>query len=206
MNEPVTVLTDYLLASVAVGLAWRLFRSGSHPSVPRLLWAVSFLALGIAALVGGAWHGIPPNVLPSLRRYLWSITYVTIGLADLLILAGATRAALARWPSVALLVLLTGRFLVYAALILARRDFRDVGYEYGVTLLFLLAFGLDLARRRERAAGFVLGGVLVSFGGGLVQSLGLHLHPQFNNNDLFHVIQMAAIWLFFHAGLLLRGR
>ena len=50
-------------------------------------------------------------------------------------------------------------------------------------------FGLDLARRREHAAAFVLGGVGVSFAGGLVLSSGLSLSEQFNQNDLYHVIQ-----------------
>jgi hypothetical protein len=204
MNEPTTVLTDYLLASMALALARRLSCSGSHPTVLRLLWGASFLALAVAAFVGGTWHGIPPHAVPTLRQQLWAITYVTIGLADLLILAGAARAAMAGGPRVAVLALVAGRFLVYAALILERRDFRDVACEYGVTLLLLLVFSIDLARRRERAAGFVLGGVLVSFAGGLAQSLRFDLHPQFSHNDLFHVIQMGGLWLLFRAGLLLR--
>lgn len=206
MNEPTTVLTDYLLAALAFLLALRLSSSGPSPSFSRGLWAASFLALALAAAVGGTWHGLPPDVLPSLRYHLWSITYAAVGLADLLILAGATWAALPRRPRVVALVLLVGRFLVYAALILSRRTFRYVGYDYAVTLLLLLAFGLDLLRRSERAARFVVAGALVSFVGGLVQYLRLSLHPQFNNNDLFHIIQMAGIGLFFRGGLLLRDR
>jgi len=206
MSEPATVLTDYVLAAVALGLAWRLSGSRSRASVPALLWAASFVALGLAALVGGTWHGIPPDVLPSLRRSMWSVTYVAIGFADLLILAGATRAALTRWPTVAVVLLLTARFLIYAGLILGRRDFRYVACEFAVTVVLLLAFGLDLARRREPAAAFVLSGVLLSFAGGLALWLGLNLHPQFNNNDLFHVIQTAGVWLFFQGALRLRDR
>ncbi len=207
MSEPTTVLTDYLLAALAFGLARRLSCPGFSPPLSRRLWAASFFVLAVAALVGGTWHGIPPDVLPSLRHYLWSITYVGIGLADLLILAGATRAALPlSGLRVAALVLLTGRFLVYTALILAERDFRLVGYDYAGTLLLLVAFGLQLTRRSERAGGFVLVGVLVSFAGGLIQALHLGLHSQFNHNDLFHVIQMAGIWVLSRAGLLLRDR
>lgn len=206
MNEPTTVLTDYILAALAFALARQLSRPSSPPSVSRRLWAASFLALAVAAVGGGTWHALPQDVLPSLRYHLWSITCIAIGLANLLILAGATWAALPRGVRVVALVLITGRFLAYAAFILAQRDFRYVVYDYAVTLLLLLAFGLDLMRRSERAARFALGGVLVSFVGGFVQYLRLSLHPQFNNNDLFHVIQMAGIWLLFRAGLLLRDR
>jgi hypothetical protein len=207
MNEPTTVLTDFLLSVLGLVLARRLSRSGSPLPVSRRLWGASFVALAVAAVVGGTWHGIPPDVLPTLRRHLWSIAYTAIGLADLLILAGATRAAVPRGPgAVGVLVLLTGRFLAYTALILTQRDFRYVGWDYLVTLLFLFAFGLDLVRRGERASHFVLGSVLLSGAGALVQYLRLSPHPRFNDNDLFHVIQMAGIWLFFRAGLLLRDR
>jgi hypothetical protein len=202
MSEPTTLLTDYLLATLSLVLALKLMRPGLLPSVARRLWAGSFLALMVAAVVGGTWHGLGPAGLPWLRHDLWSITYTAIGLTDLLLLAGAA-CALPPGPRVVALALLMGRFLVYAALILDLRDVRYVAYDYGVTLLLLFAFGLDLLRRRERAAGFVLAGALVSFAGGLVQALHLSPHPQFNGNDLFHVIQMVGIWLFFRAGLLL---
>ena len=204
VNEPTTLLTDYLLAALAFVLARRLSRSRWLPSVSRLLWAASFLAIAVAALFGGTWHGIPPTAVPALRYHLWSITYVTIGIADCLILAGAARATLPRGPRAAALALLTGRFLVYAALILGQRGFRYVGYDYLVTLLLLLVFGFDLRRRGEPAAAFVLGGALVSLAGGLIEALHVRLHPQFNENDLFHVVQMVGIWLFYLGGLRLR--
>ena len=206
MSEPTTVLTDYLLAAVALGLAWRLCRSSPRPSCPARLWAASFAALGVAALVGGTWHGLPAGAWPLLRRSLWSITYVAIGLADLLILAGATRAALTRWPTTAVVILLTARFLTYAGLVVERREFRYIAIEFGVTVFVLFVFALDLARRREPAAVFVLGGTLLSFGGGLVLWLGLSPHAQFNNNDVFHLIQTGGIWLFFQGARRLRVR
>lgn len=205
MNEPTTLLTDYLLAALGLVLALRLSRSSPLPR-SRGLWATSFVALAVAGLAGGTWHGIHPDTLPTLRYHLWSITYVMIGLADLLIVAGAAWAALTRGPRAVALVLLTGQFLAYVVLILGQRDFRYVGYDYLGALILLFAFGLDLGRRRAPAAGFVLGGVLASFAGALVQSQHLGPHPQFNHNDLFHVLQMAGVWLFYRGGLLLGDR
>jgi hypothetical protein len=206
MSEPTTVFTDYALAAVALALAWRLSRLRPRASAPGRFWAASFAALAVAAFVGGTWHGIPADAAPAFRYLLWSITYVAIGVADLLMLAGATRAALPRWAGAAVLTLLTARFLAYAGLVVGSREFRFVAFEFGVTLLLLLAFALDLARRREPAAAFALAGVLLSFGGGLVVALGVSLHPRFNHNDLFHVIQTGGVWLFFQAALLLRSR
>ena len=202
MNEPTTVVTDYLLAALAFVLALRLWRSGFPPPRSRRLWAASFVVVAGAALTGGTWHGIPPDALPLLRHHLWSITYVLIGFADLLILLGATWAALPRRSRAVALGLLTGRFFAYAVVILGQRDFRYVGYDYLGTLVLLFAFGLYLGRRRAPAAGFVLGGASVCFIGALVQSLRVGPCLGLNHNDLFHVIQMAGVWLFYRGGLL----
>lgn len=204
MSEPTTVLTDYALAVVALVLAARI--ASVRPRMPRAarLWAASFVALAVAAVVGGTWHAIPHDVLPSLRYWMWSITYVAIGLADLLLLAGAAQEGLSGWPRRAALALIAGRFLAYAAYVVAVRSFGAVALEFGLTLTCLLAFGLDLARRREPGAAFVLGGVATTFAAGLVLALRLSLHPRFNHNDLFHVIQIAGIWLLFRGALLLR--
>jgi hypothetical protein len=206
VNEPTTLVTDYLLAVLALVLPFRLSPSGSPRPRSRRLWAASFVAVAVAALAGGTWHGIHPDTLPMLRHHLWSITYVMIGLADLLILAGAAWATLRHRPRAVALVLLTGRFFAYAVLILEQRDFRYVGYDYLGTLILLFIFGLDLGRRRAGAAGFVLGGVLVSCTGALVLSQHLGPHPQFNHNDLFHVLQMGGVWLYYRGGLLLDDR
>jgi hypothetical protein len=159
----------------------------------------------VAALAGGTWHGILPDVLPSLRCALWSTTYVAIGLADLLLLAGATRASLGPATGGAVLALLAARFLAYAGLVVSLRQFRVVAAEFGVTLVLLLAFALDLARRREPAAVHVLAGAGLSLAGGLVLALDLRPHPRFNDNDLFHVIQTGGVLFLFQAALLLRG-
>jgi hypothetical protein len=203
MNEPATLLTDYMLGTLSLVLATRLSHSASPAPTARRVWAASFVALAVAAFVGGTWHGLGPGAWPALRHALWSVAYTAIGVTDLLLLVGAAW-VLPRGPRTVALVLLVGRFVVYAALILERREFRYVAYDYAATLFVLFVFGVDLLRRREAAAGFVLGGVLVSLVGGLVQALRLGLHPEFNGNDLFHVIQMAGLWLFFRAGLLLR--
>ena len=105
-----------------------------------------------------------------------------------------------------MLTLLAARFLTYAGLVVGLRDFRLVAVEFGGTVLLLLVFALDLARRREPAARLVLGGALLSLAGGLVLALGVKPYPGFNDNDLFHVIQTAGVWLFFRAAVRLRSR
>ncbi len=204
MNEPTTVLTDYALAVLALLLARRLALARPRGPLSARLWAASFVALAVAGLAGGTWHAIPRDAQPALRHLLWSASYVAIGLADLLLLAGAAQEALCGRLRRMALALAAGRFLVYAPCVVGLHGFVVVAAEVGVTVLCLAAFGLDLARRRQPAAPFVLGGAAASFAGGLVMALRLDLHPHFGRNDLFHVVQMVGIWLFFRGALLLR--
>jgi hypothetical protein len=203
MSEPTTVVTDYLLAVLALAVAFRLWAPRAGTSAAGRLWAAGFVALAVAAIVGGTWHAIPDGSWPAVRHTLWSVTYVGIGVVDLLILAGATRAVLTPPAARVLLLLLTVRFLVYTGLVVSLREFRYVALEFGGTVLLLLAFALYLARRGDPAARFVLGGALLSLLGGLVLWLRVSLHPSFNNNDLYHVIQAGGLWLYYRAARLL---
>jgi len=205
VTRPVTVLTDYALAAVALVLAWRLFRE--RPGFgPARLWAASFAALGAGALLGGTWHGLPAEAPLRVREAFWSSTYVAVGLSELLALAGAAQAVLPRWAARTAASLLAARFLFFAGLVVRRHDFGDVGVEVGLTLVLLSLFALELLRRREPAAASVAGGLALSFAGGLVQWLGLRPRPWFDDNDLTHVIQCGATWLLFRGALRLRRR
>jgi len=51
-----------------------------------------------------------------------------------------------------------------------------------------------------RFNGWMLAGVAVSFLAGAVQASGFALHEHFNHNDLYHVVQIVAM-LLFYAGL-----
>jgi hypothetical protein len=61
-------------------------------------------------------------------------------------------------------------------------------------------------RWRVDAAGWIVAGVLVSLVAGLLQARRVGWHRHFNHNDLFHVIQMIAVYLLYRGGTLLVDR
>ena len=86
-------------------------------------------------------------------------------------------------------------------------EFRVVAIDYGVALAVLLAGAIyGLLRWDEPGATWLISGVAVSLVAGLVQGLRLAPHRWFNHNDLFHVIQTVALYLFFRGGALLVDR
>jgi hypothetical protein len=60
-----------------------------------------------------------------------------------------------------------------------------------------IAFAVVLALHLWRFNGWIVAGVALSAAAALVQASGFALHRHFNHNDLYHVIQLAAIVLFY---------
>jgi hypothetical protein len=196
--EPTTMLTDYLLAVLGVILASWL--GGRARPLPARLWAAAFVAIALAAGVGGTLHGWGPALALSTRAGLWNLVYAAIGLGNFFMLAGLLFTVVPRrvWPLV--LGVLALRLLAYVVFTMAA-DFRYVMYDLVLTLSVLLGTALYGLARGEPSAPFVLSGVLLSLLGAFFQTEGVDLHPRFNHNDLFHVLEMGALYLFARAGL-----
>ena len=52
-------------------------------------------------------------------------------------------------------------------------------------------------RRLSRSAPWIAAAILVTFAASVIQASGFDLHRYFNHNDLYHVIQVGAAWLFY---------
>lgn len=208
IHEPMTLATDYLLAALVFYFGLRLLAHWRRiGEASGYWWSIGFFASAAAALAGGTYHGLLPYLSPLAAFLLWKFTVFAIGLAALFLFTGAVMATLAGPPRKFLLVLAGLKFLVYSIWMTAHDDFRYVIYDYAPALvgICLLAVYAGLARKAP-FAGWLIGGVLVCFAAAGIQMSGLALHAQFNHNDLYHVMQMGAFWLFYRGGLLLRDR
>lgn len=154
----------------------------------------------MAAAIGGTLHGFGPRWSEAQRAAAWLATYAVIGLANLLLVAGAVLAWAPRLYQRSLLGLLGFRLGVYAILLASYRDFRYVIYDFIGTLIALAALALLGRASRPAPVPMTLLGVAVSLAGALVQSSGIDLHPHFNHNDLFHVIEIGGLYCFYRAG------
>jgi hypothetical protein len=207
ISEPMTLVTDYLLAALVLVFALRLGRDGHRGQISIRMWSLAFYASAAAALAGGTYHGFNLYLSSLAAVLLWKITVYAVGLASLFLFAGAVFAALAETERRVLLVLAGFKFILYAAWMATHNDFRYVIYDYAPTLLFVLLLqGFAFWKSREESAPWIVAGIVVSFVGAGVQASGFALHTHFNHNDLYHVIQMGAFWLLYQGGLLLRDR
>jgi hypothetical protein len=203
ISEPTTLLTDYLLAAVAIGLGARLATAATG-SRPRQLWAVAFAIGGCAALAGGTVHGLRAWLDPLLTAWLWQCALLGSALAGSLLLAGAALNALRGGALRLALVAIAAKLVVELALIGGSGLARDAVWAGAVSVVLLLALTLSRARTDPESLGWLLLGLALAGAGLAVQAARLTLHPHFNHNDACHVLLTAALWPFYRAGLRLR--
>jgi len=178
LSEPTTVLTDYALAAVSILLGLKLIEKSK-------LWAVAFLALGLGALLGGTWHGFWQSDL------LWKATTLSVGIASFGMVAGSAFETTSGIVRRALMVFAALKLIVYVGWMLHHDDFIWVVADTASALLIVAIL------HAWRFSGWILLGVAVSVLAGLAQASGFALHERFNHNDLYHVLQIAAMFLFY---------
>jgi hypothetical protein len=172
------MLTDYVLGAVTAWLGFRLLRSNRG-------WAVAFLALAAGAFMGGTWHGFVRSEL------LGTATALSIGVTSFAMVAGSAVAVSSGRLRAFLLGFAAVQFCVYAGWMLFHDAYIYVVIDTGIALAIVAALHL------WRFNGWMLAGVAGSLAAGLVQASGFALHQHFNHNDLYHVIQLAAMFLFY---------
>lgn len=184
ISEPMTLATDYALGAVAALLGLRL----RHVCKP---WALALLALAAAAFLGGTWHGIVQSPV------LWKATLLSAGLASFAMLVGSAALTLHGFPRRAVVVFASSKLALYSAWVLLHDDFTAVIADSGLSLAIVGALHFT--------NGWMLAGVATSVAAALVQASGVGLHRHFNHNDLYHVVQAAALF-FFYRGIVAATR
>lgn len=206
INDPMTVATDYLIAIVCLFFAYRLYaryKAGGQKSV--LLWSLAFSFTAVASLSGGTYHGINTMIPDTVLIILWKTTIYSIGLAGLTMLAGTVIATFIDPVRVLLLIFITAKFLAYGAWMVNHNLFLYVIVDYGSGMLLLLLLQIySYYRRHEQKVQWLISGVLVSFFAAAVQQSGIRLHEHFNHNDLYHIIQLVGLCLFYKGAVLLK--
>jgi len=205
LAEPTTVATDVVLAAEALVLAVLLLRSARPLPWSRWLWVAAFVMTAVAATAGAGRHALFEATASGARHVLWSATYLALGLANLAFLGGLAYASLpGRWPRVALAALVA-RAAVYSALVVRAPSHRLVIADSILSLA--LTLGLSIYSLRAAADGpgmWLIAGLGVSLAGAFVQFLRLGPLGIFNHNDIFHIVQMGGLGLFYQAALRFR--
>lgn len=203
ITEPTTMFTDFALGLLTAYFSYSLLDDKStQPSRSRLFWGLAMIFLALASFCGGSHHGLYLVFTPLTSLILWKVTVLSIGLAAFFMLYGTLQAYVgSSWQRtlgrIAFLKLIAYGFWV----LVLNHEFIIVVADYLPNMILIL--GLALWQKKVSKANWnesgkwLAAGVLVSFIGSGVQQSGFSLHLHFNHNDLFHVIQMLGVFLFY---------
>jgi hypothetical protein len=208
LSGTATPATHYALATLTGYFAWRLMAAvRRQPDLSRRLWAAAFAAVALCAGCAGTHQAFAARLDPAVAQSLWRATLCLAGAAGLLFLSVVIHVYTGGRVRRALLALAAAKFVVLVLWIAGHDDLRYVVYDTVATLLPVLALSAWGAWSRGGGpAPWVLAGILVSLVAALMQQGRVALHPSFDHNNLFHVIQMFGMYLLFRAGLEMRDQ
>lgn len=196
LYEVNTLISDYVLAAASVWFAARLYLGRTDErGVPW--FPLAFLVLGLGSLTGGTYHGFFPDVSSPAAGVLWTVTLELIATSSFLLVIGLVREVTSDRTAQILLTVFGLKWIVVLGFNLHYRSFFYTVLNYGLDMLVLLAISLWFFRRAPTGLGWMITGVLVTFVGSAIQQLNISPHRYFNHNDLYHAVQLFALYGFY---------
>ncbi len=215
--EPTTAITDFILSGMSFYFGHMLYwnpkkfgKDNSYDKRYSQFWGIVYLFLGMASLLGGLAHGFPhmKGEFPMLAK-AWPFTVMCLGMVSFYMLLALAMEYFQRQRNI-IFLLAYFKIMVFLMLMFGYPqkyfgEFQNVSFNLvifdylPVLLLLLLMNSIEFAKTKNHAAKMMVIGILVSIAGTLVQMSGFGFHLHFNHNDIYHVIQMVAIYLMYKA-------
>jgi hypothetical protein len=200
--EPMTVLTDILLAVAAVYCGVKIHGASAAPV--HGYFALSFFLIALGTLTGATIHAIRHTSLGSWVPLLWRVTGIAVGASITAMLAAILYHILPPDYADDLRWMVLGLTIIYAGYIWWDYRFRNVIIFYSFFMaVILVATGMSYVSTGSQGAKLIAVGILISFGAATVQRSGFKLARHFNHNDLYHVVQLIGLYFFYRGALLL---
>jgi hypothetical protein len=204
----INIVTDLLLSGVAFWLALDLLRTARRVRQFAIrYWFGAFVGVAASGLLAGIFHAFSADLEPRTSGLIWTVSMALAIAASFLFLIGTLHA----YTSGRLLGWLAGcavtKFVLFAMWATVNDDFRLVIYDSGLTLAAMLLMASWFAwLQREPSAPWILAGVMTAMVAALFQQGRVSIHRHFNHNDLYHLIQMGALYCFYRAGAFLHDK
>ena len=209
ISEPVTLITDYLLALFTAALGWRLGRaarvaewSGFVQTARRQdWWSVAFLATAAAGAAGGTVHGFQLAMARTLTNVLWLLTLESLVVAAFAVVSAAL--GFLGWGRTATFSATFAAAVVfgsYGLWVVKNPVFLSAIVAYAAAFVVLVGIRL-FVRPLDGAGRLLIAGVALSAVAAVIQQSGIAIHRNFNHNDLYHVVQAIAIFLLYRSAM-----
>ena len=200
-----TVFTNVVLGLIALWLAARLgYQSAAEGKAAAFAVAGALVATAISAFLGAIAHAADPRTDAAVRQRFWRITLYATGLIGAATVASVAFFAVRGPARTAVLIVAGLKLLAYWASVTRRPEFRVAAADNAGALAVLFVAAVYVGWRfASPASPWLVGAVLVSLVAGVIQVRRIAVHRHFNHNDVYHVIQAIALFLFYRGGALL---
>ncbi len=199
ISEPMTMFTDYLIFSQSLYLFNKLrIQLGDQRNVPQTMWMCALIAIGLASFFGGTYHGLGLMIPENINHFIWKLTTYTIGTVSFLIFYGTMKSSVPKRFHKPLFAISFAQLLFYYYWMFSHDKFMYVIMDYAPSMLMVLVFQvISKFKYNTGSENYFIKGVIISFIGAGVQQNGFDLHTHFNHNDIYHIIQMFGIYMFY---------
>jgi hypothetical protein len=198
-TEQTTAFTDLVLAALAFIASLTLQRTcHSHDPKKSWIWTWAFGLLAIAAFFGAIAHGF--KMTDRMNFIFWQPINFALGLTMAFIATGVAYDLKERsLPRIIMPVFLATGMTFYAITLLVSGSFIVFILYEAIVMLFALVSYIILSIRKKRNGYPLMAlGIIVSMIAAVCQtinSIGFRFFWEFDNNGLFHLIQMPGILL-----------
>jgi len=205
ITEPMTVFTNVVLGLIAMWLAARLgYGSAAEGKGAGFALALALGATAVSAFLGAIAHGADPRADAAVRQRFWRLTLYATGVIGATTVASVAFFAVRGPARTAVLIVAGLKLLAYWVSVTRRPEFRLAAADNAGALAVLFVAAVYVGWRfASPASPWLVVGVLVSLAGGVIQVRRIGVHRYFNHNDVYHVIQVIALFLFYRGGVLL---
>lgn len=223
MTEPTTTLTDYAIAVFGFIFAVFLLRVGWRRQRSVCLWAIAFGFVAIAAGLGGTCHGFVRQLGIPLTSCLWDLMIYALSLASFALLTGTIFSTVPQPRQHWMLAATFTKSLLTWTSLLYQPSFTIAACDYGAAIAIALILHLrsltqaaaptllvQQAKRQRpemrRADLWMIIGILISglAIGVLSSQFTFALH--FNQNDLYHLVQLVGLGALYQGAKQLQDR
>lgn len=193
--EKVTALTDFLMGILVVYIAYQ-FRGITDYKASIWRWAFGLLAL--ASFLGVVAHGL--DMSESIRAWVWKPLNLSLGLALGFFVVGAVHDMWGKETAHKVLPFMIALGIVFfcVTILIPGTFLTFVAYEALAMFFALGVYGILSSRGTLPGTNWMALGVIITIIAAVVQATGKPGNSilwYFDNNGIFHLIQMIGVWL-----------
>lgn len=203
ISEPLTTLTDYLIAFVAIAFAVLLWQ---QPQKSVRCWAIAFALVAIGAWAGGTVHGTAYVLPAATRRQIWNLSLVAMGLASSAVLTGTVFSMVRRrWQRWGVLAIGTATLMYgYGVLWWNSFGYAIAAYLIALGIVMITQLG-TLLRQPSSSALWILVGIAISLLAAVVLLYDLTF-VGISASALYHLVQLPGLYALYRGVRQLKDR